>query len=339
MTSIDKGIDEIQGVYRYKGPVPVNLKFVCVYMFKVDGQTVMFDAGFSYPTWGRSFFTFLRDNPSFKKVDFCIVSHFHVDHVGYIKRLKRKYPDMQLLMHEFTRDIIKWHTDPANSKVITEKAKKVSCNAMEYGLDPLNAKKIGQYLVNLPKMVHFQEPDRILHDGEEISIGSRLFEFVWTPGHTIDHMCMFDKDKKYLFSGDHILSQITPHIGTFDVSPDFNKDVDFSDPLKLYLESLEKLGKLNPTITFPSHQDIIYNMDERIMEIKLHHEERLNAISNLIRDNPMSPLKIANIHFGENLDEMNHLLALNEVASHLIFLENQGKIKRMKKDGKYLFSS
>jgi len=162
---------------------------------------------------------------------------------------------------------------------------------------------------------------------------------MWTPGHSLGHICVFDDDKKYLFSGDHILSRITPHIGNFIVDPVNRKNYDFENILDHYLKSLDKIDKLNPKLIFPSHQEIIFNPHERIIAIKEFHKNRLKEISNLIKNNPLTPLRISQIHFGESLDELNAYLALSEVISHLIYLESQEKVHRIEKNGKILFIS
>ena len=73
------------------------------------------------------------------------------------------------------------------------------------------------------------------------------------------------------------------------------------------------------------------DLHKRISEIKNHHVKRLDYILNLIKNNPMSPIRISNNYFGIELSEMNYFMALNEVASHLIYLENQGKAYREEK--------
>ena len=168
-----------------------------------------------------------------------------------------------------------------------------------------------------------------MHDGDTIL--DRL-EIIWTPGHSFGHICIFDKKKNYLFSGDHILSRITPHIGNF-VVPKYlaeeYKGYDFNNILKHYLASLDKIDNLNPKIIFPGHQEIIYNPHERILQIKEHHKNRLREISNVIKDNPMTAYRISQIHFGEDLDEINSFMALSEVLGHLLYLEAQDKVKKI----------
>ena len=53
------------------------------------------------------------------------------------------------------------------------------------------------------------------------------------PGHTPDHLCLFDPDGGVLLSGDHVLPTITPHISGVDAGP---------DPLAAFEASLDKVA-------------------------------------------------------------------------------------------------
>lgn len=46
------------------------------------------------------------------------------------------------------------------------------------------------------------EVTRWLKDGEVIDLGGRCLEVVYTPGHSSDHICLLDRDARYLFTGD-----------------------------------------------------------------------------------------------------------------------------------------
>jgi hypothetical protein len=117
------------------------------------------------------------------------------------------------------------------------------------------------------------------------------------------------------------------------------REYDFNNILKHYLASLDKIDSLNPRIIFPAHQDIIHNPHERILQIKEHHQHRLDEISSLIKDHPMTAYRISQIHFGEDLDEMNSFMALSEVLGHLFYLEAEEKVKTIEQNGKLLYYS
>ena len=336
-------ISEIDNnVIRFKIDFPPfeGLTFVCMYLLKIEGSNVLIDAGLHFTDWKKKFFAGLEEfDISVKNIDYCIVTHDHIDHIGLIKTLKRKNPDMQILMHKITHDLIRWGTDAKNNEEVEMMATELAERMIKFGISEEKGDRIIQFFSNWHKLINYRKPDRVLHDNDEILFDSNKLKVIWTPGHALGHICIFDTSNKYLFSGDHILSRITPHIGSFIMNPVLKNEYDVTNILDYYLKSLDKIDNLNPKIIFPAHQDVIYNPHERISEIKKHHDNRLHEISSIIKNNPLTPFRISQIHFGEDLSEINTFLAISEVISHLTYLEHQGKIERIEKNGKFLFVS
>ena len=106
-----------------------------------------------------------------------------------------------------------------------------------------------------------------------------------------------------------------------------------------YLKSLDRIDKLNSRIILPGHEQIIYDPHERIITIKNHHQNRLYEISKIIENNPLSPLQIALDHFGDDLDQMNKILAISETLVHLDYLEFQNMVYKTEKNGILLYWS
>ncbi|MBY8990846.1 MAG: MBL fold metallo-hydrolase [Candidatus Lokiarchaeota archaeon] len=309
-----------------------------MYLFKIDDTHILVDAGLNFPDWKRKFFSELKKlNLSINDIDYLIITHDHPDHVGLMEEIKHKNPDIQVLMHEITHDTIKWMTDPKNEDEIKNSADELKSLTMKYGITEEMAKTMFGFSTNMHRMIPYIKPDRILNDNDEIKFDSTNLKFIWTPGHSLGHICVFEESNRHLFAGDHILSRITPNIGTSRINPIIEKKFDFTNILDLYLKSLDKIDKLDPKIIFPAHQEIIYNPHQRILEMKQHHDNRLSEVSKVIENNALTPYRISQIHFGEDLDGLNTLLALSEVLSHLIYLENQGKIKRIEKNNKLYF--
>lgn len=46
------------------------------------------------------------------------------------------------------------------------------------------------------------KPKKVLKDNEIINIGNRSVQIVHTPGHSPGHMCFWEKERNYLFTGD-----------------------------------------------------------------------------------------------------------------------------------------
>ena len=333
-------VNKIEDVHQIKIDVPWSVRNVSLYVFKVGEKIVLFDSGLNIGNWSTLFFSALKDiNLTIKDVDYCFISHNHSDHVGLARILKQRNPDLKILMHDITAKTLEWETKEVNLDEVEHEASKIANQMIKYGLNEKQAEKVVQFLSYWPKFRQYQKPDIILHDGDIILDN---LEIIWTPGHSFGHICVFNRKKKHLFCGDHILSRITPHIGNY-VVPQFlteqYKDYDFNNILKHYLNSLDRIDKLNSKIIFPAHQEIIYNPHKRITEIKEHHKLRLAEISKVIKDNPLSPLKISQNHFGDDLDETNSFLALSEVLGHLFYLENQGLVYTIERNGQIFYYS
>ena len=340
MSHFKSELDIIEGVYRFKIEFQHNLRFVCIYLFKLGDKNILFDAGLNFKNWSRAFFSLL-DNAgiSMSDIDYCIISHHHLDHIGLLKKFKQKNPHIQILMHEITNNILQRECDLKNYRELNTEAEQIIKRMIKFGLSEVIGKKMVRWFSMWPKLSNYYTPDKIFHDGDEIQFGKSKLKIIWTPGHSLGHTCVFDPVHEHLFAGDHILSRITPHIGNFQVDTLLEEKFNFENILDHYLKSLDRIDKLNPKIIFPAHQDVIYNPHERILEIKEHHQNRLNEISGIIKDNPMTPFEISQIHFGADLDPINTFLALNETVSHLIYLEHQGKVRRIEKDSYYDFYS
>ncbi|MHA2268784.1 MAG: MBL fold metallo-hydrolase [Promethearchaeota archaeon] len=336
-SNFDSEINQIKDVHQIKIDVPWSVRNVSVYLFEHDGKKILFDSGLNMANWGKLFFSALsKINMSIHDIDYCFISHNHTDHVGLAPTLKKENPDLKLLMHNITHETLKWETEQGNLDEIESEATHIAQRMLQYGFNKKQAEGVIQYLSYWPKLRQYQKPDVILHDGDKIL---KDLEIIWTPGHSFGHICLFNTKTQFLFCGDHILSRITPHIGNY-VIPKFlteqYKGYDFNNILKHYLDSLDRIDNLHPKIIFPAHQEIIYDPHKRISEIKEHHKNRLAEISKVIKDNPLTPLRISELHFGD-LEEPHTFLALSEVLGHLFFLENQGLVNSKERDGKILY--
>lgn len=48
------------------------------------------------------------------------------------------------------------------------------------------------------------EPARLLHDGDLIDLGERTLRILHTPGHSPGHICLYEAERGYLYTGDLI---------------------------------------------------------------------------------------------------------------------------------------
>lgn len=80
---------------------------------------------------------------------------------------------------------------------------------------------------------------------EKIPMGKLTVLALHTPGHTPGHMVLYLPEERLLFSGDHILFDITPNISVWYQVPNSLKD---------YLSSLSRIRALPIQTAFPAHR-------------------------------------------------------------------------------------
>ncbi len=83
-------------------------------------------------------------------------------------------------------------------------------------------------------------PARLLEDGDVIDLGGRRIEAVHTPGHSPGHLCYYERERGYLFTGDLVYE------GTLYAS------YPSTDP-EAYLASVEKISALPVGRVLPAH--------------------------------------------------------------------------------------
>ncbi len=111
-------------------------------------------------------------------------------------------------------------------------------------------------------------PTKALNGGETIDIGDRKIEVLHTPGHSPGHLCFWEKERGYLFTGDLIYKGM---LFAYYQS---------TDP-EAYLHSLETVAALRAKRLFPAHHsldirpEIAVRMRDAFRELKaqgkLHH--------------------------------------------------------------------
>jgi glyoxylase-like metal-dependent hydrolase (beta-lactamase superfamily II) len=122
----------------------------------------------------------------------------------------------------------------------------------------------------LRKRMAAPAPTKRVRGGDVLRLAGRDVFAVYTPGHTTDHLCLHDPEEGLLFSGDHILPTITPHISGLGQDP---------DPLASFFSSLDRCAELeNVTNVLPAHGHPFEDLPGRVKAIKQHHEERIVSL-------------------------------------------------------------
>ena len=107
------------------------------------------------------------------------------------------------------------------------------------------------------------------------------FEILHTPGHSADHICLFEKEKKWLFSGDlYVAADLDSQLS----------DVDGSQ----WINSLELILKLKPKCLFDDHGKVVQGEKEveKLLSEKLTF---LQTLKSRILEEAKNPISISEI--------------------------------------------
>lgn len=147
---------------------------------------------------------------------------------------------------------------------------KARCDARTYGYGPHGAGKVAEGVqVEEGGDMDFV-PDVEVRDGDVIEGDDWSVECVYTPGHTSNHVCFQLRERKALFTGDHVMGWSTSII-----SP---PDGDMGD----YMASLDKLLAREDAVYWPTHGPSITDTHEFIRAFIAHRHEREQQILDCI---------------------------------------------------------
>lgn len=182
----------------------------------------------------------------------------------------------------------------------------------------------------IPRLMRMPRPTVRLVDAQRITFARREWVAVHTPGHTEDHLCLFDPEHGLMLCGDHVLPTITPHISGL---------MRAQDPLKLFFQSLDKVASFGSQvkIALPAHGDIFHDLAGRANDIKDHHIGRLDKLRHAADelDRPASVMEMSTFLFApRSLGGM----ADSETFAHLEHLRLTGEMKRTEVDGRYEYA-
>jgi glyoxylase-like metal-dependent hydrolase (beta-lactamase superfamily II) len=176
-----------------------------------------------------------------------------------------------------------------------------------------------------PHMRRMPTPSVRLDEADTIRLAGRDWVAVHTPGHTDDHLCLFDPTEGCMLCGDHVLPTITPHIGGFGTA---------RDPLGAFFHSLDKVVDLGSQvkIALPAHGKPFADLAGRAQEIRHHHEGRLEKLRATSADlgRPASVMEMSTHLFSPRAQGS---MADSETFAHLEHLRLAGEMVRRDADG------
>jgi glyoxylase-like metal-dependent hydrolase (beta-lactamase superfamily II) len=324
----------LEGVHQIKSPGPGGASWPTnVYLIEGGDGHILVDCGWDSQEslWAlqeglKATLLKLRD---IKKV---VITHVHPDHYGLSGKLKQ-ICGAQVAIHRIDAGFIS-----PRYKDFADLVEKTEQLLRQNGVPPNELPELKEASLWMNKYVTPDSPDVMLEDGDTISNDSFELEVLWTPGHSPGHICLYEKQRKFIITGDHVLYETTPHVGFNPLSGD--------NPLGDYVASLQKLERLKVYFVLPGHGPVFNALVLRTEKILEHHENRKRAIMKSLRDGMKSAYAIAQeipwmTDRGgtafRDLQVWDRRMAVTETIAHLKLLVTENSVANVDMDSTSLY--
>ena len=329
------------GILRMMLPIHMpGLGHVNCYALEDERGFAVVDPGMPGPrSWRELQLALKRAGIPLKRVHTAIVTHSHPDHFGGAGKLRREV-GTKIVAHRSFR--LRWSPSEPNDDIDAEAHAELAAQAAEAVRNerieehdwrdpapwggpppgPRGRRRIRwQLLRRIPGFMPTPVPTTRLREADTIMFAKREWVAVHTPGHTADHLCLFDPTERVFLSGDHVLPTITPHISGMMKS---------TDALQLFFDSLDKVMTFGPQVdtVLPAHGHPFADLAGRAQSIKDHHAERLERLHHAAQEIGragtvpefstylFSPRAQGSMADSETYAHLEHLVRLGKAESH-----------------------
>jgi glyoxylase-like metal-dependent hydrolase (beta-lactamase superfamily II) len=222
---------------------------------------------------------------------------------------------------------------PGDPEIVHDDTDEAEATAMKWGTTtPWGTRNPGpplkrRVMIRAMRMLFTPpEPTKRVHHGDRMRFAERDWFAIHTPGHTVDHLCMYDPETGTLLCGDHVLPTITPHVS----------GVRRADSLKSYLATLDLVAGLEGVqLGLPAHGHPFNDVPGRVESIKQHHEERMELLcSASVALGPATVQALSHEVFPKR-----HwgVMAESETFAHLEHLVHAGRAERWEENGNLFY--
>jgi len=307
-------------VHRIEIPIPFPLQSVNVYLID-DHPVTLVDAGIktktSFETLKKALETIGVDLRSIERI---LITHGHIDHYGLAKRIASS-SGARVYLHEI---------DYGRIRSILHALGFLKTILLRNGIPERMAEEALRYIESAQSMADPLEEAFFLSDGDSVPFRSMTWRAIHCPGHSPGLLCYYWPEAKILFSGDHLLKEITPN-------PILNVPeprLPFRYPsLKEYLASLEKIRALDIALLLPAHGEEVTDVKGLIRSIEAHHQERMERILSILSRGERTAFEVATELFP-GLPPFEVFLGISAALGHLDILREKGVVRIAVRDEK-----
>jgi glyoxylase-like metal-dependent hydrolase (beta-lactamase superfamily II) len=323
----------IDGVSRFEIPTPFPVGAVNCYLIEGSPLTLI-DTG---PNTPKSLAAIQRElqaiSYDMSEIEQILLTHGHIDHIGLVANFvkERAYThdtptevwihekdaetllDYERYVEHYMSSIMKLVTAsgvPTNETIMLVQGGRIEL-----------FKSIGE---SVPTVHSFR-------DGASFKTGIGEVSSFWVPGHSPGSVCFVCEKPQVIFSGDHILGDISSN-------PSISFDNSEKIGMMTYFDSLERFSSKDGYIALPGHREPILDIDSRIRSLRSEYDDKLIRAADSLTNSPQTIYEISRIVYGDYqvsslvlaLAESYDLLRILEVKHQAKLIDHNGVIHVIK---------
>lgn len=311
-------------IHKIELPIPFPMKTTNVFLIDEPPRTLI-DTGIKTDA---SFETLKKSleglGLSFSSIERILITHGHIDHYGQAKRIN-SLSGAPIYIHpkEYGRIRSMIHSYGSLRSILLR-------NGVPEGL----VNEAIRFIESAQKMADSLDEAFFLEDKDTIPFSSMALKTIHCPGHSPGLICFYWPEKRTLFTGDHLLKEITPNPVLY--VPNNNPPLRYPG-LNEYLSSLQKIEGLEVDLLLPGHGEEVDDPKGLILKIMKHHQERIDHVVSFLSQGEKTPYEIA-MDLFPGVPPFEVFLGISEAVGHLEILMEEGKVRVKEKDEKDYYS-
>jgi glyoxylase-like metal-dependent hydrolase (beta-lactamase superfamily II) len=317
------------GIHQITVPTPFQVGPVNFIIVEQQNGLTLFDAGVDTDeAWNMLLQSLAQLGYSLDNLQNIVLTHHHLDHIGLINRIL-KHRHIPVFAHphalpRLTRD----------QKFILGRIEFFKQLYHEMGC----GKTAERFLEQMKANMHVNRNLKIESDIIPIEEGSAIpgldnLELMFTPGHAVDHLVFYDRQRELLIAGDHILPNILSN-ALVEPGPDGKRLLS----LVSYRQSLMKCRNLKANLIFPGHGEPFHNLPEVIDEKLSRIEEKAERITSRALHGYKTAFELCKEIYPTRYEKLFTLI-MSETVGLLDYLELSGRIRKELRNDVWYYSS
>jgi glyoxylase-like metal-dependent hydrolase (beta-lactamase superfamily II) len=309
---LGRGEKVLPGLWRLRLPLPwPGVPHCNAWAIAAGSGIVLVDTGMHEPGSLAQLERALEQvNLRFEHVRLLACTHAHSDHWGQAAPIIER-AGCELWMHPNHEHATRNYGRPQAAL-----ARRLEV-ARQSGVSEQALRRHAERAKDLPSGVAaLVEPERALLPGVEIETDLGTWTVHETPGHAPSHVCLFQRERRLLISGDHLLGRISLFYD-YGWTP---------DPVGEFLASLDVVERLDARLALSGHGKPFVDVPSHIEGNRKLVAEHLHSVLGALAAGPRTVVELVPLVYGDQVDELNGSWLLAQTLSYLQHLERAGRV-------------